>query len=366
VKKCKLVIVIMVLLIIWGTWVNYQPHRQEEIIAGEGVTEVSQLSDYYPDLAGSNGDTKIYTLKGEDEGGTAVILGGSHANEIAGVIASINVVESGQVEAGRVMVIPHANASAITNRKPLQGDPWRITLDPEDPDSRHIRYGSRYTHPLDQWPTPEEYTHVSGELDFPGTEGRNLNRVHPGQSSGTLTEQISYALFALLEEEEVDMVFDLHEAGVDSNLPNHIITHPESIYLGSEVYLDMEFAGYSFHLEQSNMDFRGLSHREMGEKTEAYAILSETANPYQGNYFIDSSPEAIMSGEEPGYQRIIAERNVIPAKEDLAMNNRVAAQLMIINQSIKQLGSFYPEKEINFNFPEPEEVRDKGVVEFLN
>ena len=37
----------------------------EEIIPGEGVTEVRMLSDYFPDLAGTAGDTQIYVLQGE-------------------------------------------------------------------------------------------------------------------------------------------------------------------------------------------------------------------------------------------------------------------------------------------------------------
>lgn len=40
----------------------------EEIIPGEGVTEVRMLSDYFPDLAGTAGDTQIYVLQGEQEG----------------------------------------------------------------------------------------------------------------------------------------------------------------------------------------------------------------------------------------------------------------------------------------------------------
>ena len=48
----------------------------EEIIPGEGVTEVRMLSDYFPDLAGTAGDTQIYVLQGEQEGGSCLILGG--------------------------------------------------------------------------------------------------------------------------------------------------------------------------------------------------------------------------------------------------------------------------------------------------
>ena len=72
----------------------------EEIIPGEGVTEVRMLSDYFPDLAGTAGDTQIYVLQGEQEGGSCLILGGTHANELGGHMGAVLFVENAKVEAG--------------------------------------------------------------------------------------------------------------------------------------------------------------------------------------------------------------------------------------------------------------------------
>ena len=66
----------------------------EEIIPGEGVTEVRMLSDYFPDLAGTAGDTQIYVLQGEQEGGSCLILGGTHANELGGHMGAVLFVEN--------------------------------------------------------------------------------------------------------------------------------------------------------------------------------------------------------------------------------------------------------------------------------
>ena len=53
------------------------------------------------------------------------------------------------------------------------------------------------------------YVQASGQ-QLSGSETRNLNRAFPGRADGTLTEQIAYAIMQLLEQENVDMGFDLH------------------------------------------------------------------------------------------------------------------------------------------------------------
>lgn len=356
----------MILVILWGTWVQYQPHTQDEIVAGEYVTEVTKLSDYYPGLLDTSGDTDVYVLEGEEEGGTILVLGGTHANEISGILASITMIESGAIEKGKIIIIPQTNASGISNITPMRGDPWRVVIENEENQKRSFRYGSRHTHPLDQWPDPVEYEHVSQEYSASGTNARNLNRVHPGKEGGTLTERISYGIIQIIEQEDVNLVFDLHEAGPESNIANFIIAHPDSLHITSDVSLDLEMDGYSFNIDQSNLDFRGLSHREFGELTPAHAILSETANPYQGSYFVDTSMSTILSGEDEGYEEMMQREKMNPNYEDLSLRRRVASQLKIVSTSISTLSIYNPENELIFEFPDPEIINNEGLAEFLS
>ena len=55
-------------------------HFQEDIVTGPNVTEVFKLSKYNPNLEGTIGDSDVYVLKGEKEGGSLVVLGSTHAN----------------------------------------------------------------------------------------------------------------------------------------------------------------------------------------------------------------------------------------------------------------------------------------------
>ncbi|MGL5232461.1 MAG: succinylglutamate desuccinylase, partial [Fusobacteriaceae bacterium] len=70
------------LIIVFISGTEFKKMREvEPIIKGNGVTEVRHLSDYFPGIKGTNGDTEIYVLKGEEPGGSALVLGATHGNE---------------------------------------------------------------------------------------------------------------------------------------------------------------------------------------------------------------------------------------------------------------------------------------------
>lgn len=280
-----------------------------DVRPGYGVTQTKWLSDYHPPLRNSWGDTRVYVLEGEEPGANVLLLSGTHANEIAGIFTSLIFIERVTVKKGKLFVVPWANNSAAT-----WGD---VTYDQSEENvtppvyinfvtssgPRSVVVGSRRTNPYHQPTDPATYTHVSG-LELPGYESRNLNRVHPGKKDGTLTEQISFALFELVRREKIDMVVDLHEAGTSSRLANMLVCHPKSLDMGAMVVLDLEFEGIYMKLERSSEEFRGLSHREFGDHTNAFAFLIETPNPSQDK---DSkSPYTLDDPNFPLWKRVYA------------------------------------------------------------
>ena len=56
--------------------------------------EHRMLSDWFPALAGTPGDADIYIQEGEEPGGTMLLLGGTHANEPAGFMAAVVMLET--------------------------------------------------------------------------------------------------------------------------------------------------------------------------------------------------------------------------------------------------------------------------------
>jgi predicted deacylase len=254
--------------------------RYHDIRPGYGVTELRWLSDYLPALRDTAGDTPVYVLQGEQPGGSMLLLGGTHGDEIAGIMAATWLVEKLSVQAGTVFVIPRANNSASThhaaNRKAF------IELQTLT-GTRKFAYGTRLTNPLHQSPDPAIYVHPDGRT-AEGTEARNLNRVYPGKADGTLTEQVAFAIMELIRNENIDFAFDLHEAGPTSRLANMIVSNPKSIDYAAEGLLTMEIeTNLTLKLEMSSTEFDGLSHREWGDHTQAQAILLETPNPGQSN-----------------------------------------------------------------------------------
>jgi len=262
---------------------NYGP-VSHDMRPGYGVTKVAWLSNYLPRLQGTPGDSPVYTLSGDSNGGVAMILGGTHPNEVAGVMAATFIVERSSVSAGKIIVIPHANNSASSYTDPRHDVPEWLTFT-TDSGERKFRYGSRYTNPDHQEPDPETFTHYPSGFELDGKQSRNLNRVHPGKIDGTLTQQISYALFQIVEEESVDVVIDMHEASPGWRLANSLICHPDALEIGSMAKMNMELEGVDVKLEQSRPaeEFHGLSHREFGDNTDAYAFLIESINPGQGD-----------------------------------------------------------------------------------
>jgi hypothetical protein len=281
-----------------------------DIRPGYGVTETRWLSDYLPALANTSGDTPIYVMRGDTEGGTLLLFGGTHANEIAGVMAATLVVERGAVSQGTVIVIPHANNSAAQSNDGTRhpGTPQWIELTTASGETRRFRYGSRLTAVEDQDPDPEVFVHPLGG-EIAGQEARNLNRNHPGKADGTLTEQISYALFQLAAQEGVDVVIDMHESSTTSRLAHMLVCHPRAMEIGAMATLDLEFDGIPLKQEVSQEEFRGLSHREFGDHTDALAFLVETPNPGQEDSIehpdVVNDPEAPLSGRVHTHLRTV-------------------------------------------------------------
>ena len=279
-----------------------------DIRPGPGVHELRWLSDYHPNLKGTPGDTQIYVMHGEEPGGSFLLLGGTHCNEIAGMMATILLVERGTVKKGTVYVIPHANnsGSRMNDQSPLTMTMNGETMTWYDPypheyfsfitasgETRYFHYGTRTTQLEDQGiPDPEVYVHAQTGYELTGWESRNLNRAFPGVADGTLTQQIAYGITQIIHAEDVDVVLDYHEAPENYRIADMLICHPRALDIGLFAALEIEASGVPIKIEQSSEDFRGLSHRELGDHTDAYAFLIESSNP---------AMNWIMEPGQPGY-----------------------------------------------------------------
>lgn len=279
---------------------NLAMHRAEILRKGPGVTRVAPLSEWFPDLKGTRADTDVYILDSGKPGGSALVLGGTHGNEPAGYMTAILLLENAVPSAGRLFVIPFANASAMTHTDYMEGTPREFTLNAAS-GKRRFRFGSRATSPMDQWPDPDIYIHASSGQKLSGSETRNLNRAYPGRKDGTFTERLAYGITSLIRAEKVDLTIDLHEASPEYPVINAIVAHDRAMPVASVAVLNLEMDGVTIGLEPSPVKLRGLSHRELGDSTDTLALLIEATNPAQGRLRGKTDTALILEGKDPLY-----------------------------------------------------------------
>jgi hypothetical protein len=112
---------------------------------------------------------------------------------------------------------------------------------------------------------------------------------------------VAHAIQQLLLSEHADVAVDLHEAAPEYPVINTIVAHERGIEIAASAVLNLEFAELLFTLERSPQRFRGLSHREWGDATSAYAFLMETGNVMQGRLRGATSAELLLTGMDPMY-----------------------------------------------------------------
>ncbi len=198
---------------------------------------------------------------------------------------------------------------------------------------RYFKYGSRCTSKaLQGVPDPAGgYVHPDSKEDpLPPWEFRNLDRAYPGRTDSGLTQKIAYAVIQLLKKEKVDLAFDLHEADVGGRLANMMVSNPKCIDIAAAAVLNVDMDhGFTLKLEPSNMDFRGLSHREWGACTDADSFLIETPNPAMGENATDAA-DVVNDPENPLSLRVATHVTAILAVVDV-FNGRNPAKAISIS-----------------------------------
>jgi hypothetical protein len=344
-----------------------EAERDEVIRKGPGVTSVLRLSHWFPGIGGTKGDTDVYVLDSGKPGASALVLGGTHGNEPAGYLAAILVVENAVPASGRLFVVPHANRSSMTHTDYQEASPRLLEFQGAS-GRRWFRYGSRATNPTDQWPDPDIYVHASSGQQLSGAETRNLNRAYPGRPDGTFTEKVAYAIASLIRSEKLDLVIDLHEASPEYPVINAVVAHERAMAVASVAVLNLEFEEIRIGLEPSPRNLRGLSHRELGDATEALAMLCETSNASQGRLRGATSARLVVDGTDDKYLRAARlGRLAVPFDEKgWPMKQRVGRHVSTVMAVFSAFTSMNPAKPIALTgLPSHADLMAKGLEPYL-
>jgi len=287
-------------LVLWGG-VPLARHRRFDvpIVKGPGVSSVVRLSAFCPGLEGTPGDTFVFVLQGKEPGGKALLMGNTHANEPEGMLAALVLIENAVVEKGTLYVIPFFNNSGSRNTRPGDGYPLYFDV-PADGGSRRFRYGNRDASPLDQWPDPDVYIHYPDRQLLSFIDVRNTNRTWPGRPDGPLMERVTFGAMELIRREKVDVAVDIHGAETMFPVTNCIVAPEKSVKIATLASLTVKaMEGFENHVEPSPAGFRGLSHREIGDYSDAMPFLLEAPIPFLDQPTGPKTTKLLLDGKDP-------------------------------------------------------------------
>jgi predicted deacylase len=345
-------------------------HVEAPIVAGPGVTQKAMLSDTLPSLKGTAGDSGVYVLDSGQPGGTFVLLGGTHPQEIAGMLAATLIIENARVTRGKVIVIPQANRTGFTHTDPMEAYFHSFEVARPDGTKRWFPVGMRLSNPANQWPDPDSYVHMPSGERMVGAESRNLNRNHPGLRSGTLTAEVSYALTQLVRG--ANIVLDLHEAQPEYPVINKIVYHQRADQVASVASaFNLAAAGVRITADPSAQNLHGLSHREFGDFTPALALLAETANPAMGRFRGRLGLDLVVGGKEPNY--VTASRFgdkglvFVPFDEKgWPLQERVSRHIATLQEILNAYNELNPRTQVVIQgIPDFKDISTNGIGKYL-
>lgn len=347
---------------------SFRAMWEDDVFVPAPGFERKMLSSWFDGLAGSPADTPVYVQQGEEQGGTVLILGGTHPTEPASMVTAAIFLERARVTRGRLILIPQANLLGFTHNSPQEAHPQSISFTVADGSVRRFRFGSRLTNPLYEWPAPDIYIHPASGQQLPGKERGNINRCYPGIPDGSVTEQAAYAITELIKRERVDLAIDLHEASPEYPVVNAIVAHERSMELAAMTTMDLEMEGIPMRLEPSPKNLRGLTHREWGDYTETMPVLMETGNPVQGRLRGRTDERLALTGEDKAYVKAATlGRLYIPYEGDQRIEYRVGRHTASIMAFLVNLELLEPERVVLIEgIPSFGELQEKGVGAFLS
>ncbi len=345
-------------------------HKDEPVADNAALTEVKMLSEYCPGLAGTDADTEIFVFDSGVPGGTMLVLGGTHPNESAGLVAAIAMVENITVTQGRVLIMPWTNKSGFTHTSPLDGmqDFFSVTL--SDGSVRSFRVGNRLVNPVDQWPDPSYHKGNSGR-ELLGTESaeiRNVNRNYPGDADGWLTEQICCGIKNLIDAEKVSITMDMHEGSPEFLYLDTTMSHEKGMDVASMMAMDMSLMGLNMKAELSGQTSYGLSHRALGDATSSQMMLMETYNPSMGPLHGKMDDDLIINGNEPNYYQGYLDGYIyFPVEPDgYPLIERVARHMVCVTLLADAYSLYYPGDAITITgFSDYDAMVDGGLETLL-
>ncbi len=367
--KAALVVVIGVLTVLGGVPLFKHRHSSISVVAGPGVARVAKLSDFGPGLKGSPADASVYVLEGKEPGGKAFVMADTHANEPAGLLAALILIENAVVEKGTLYVVPEFNASAGRNTKAGDGYPLYFDI-PTGWGEKRFRMGNRDASPLESWPDPDVYIHYPDKQLLSYLDVRNSNRTWPGRPDGPIMERVTFAAMELMRGQKVNIAIDLHGAETMFPVTNCIVAPEKSAKIATLVSLTVKaMEGFDNHVEPSPKNFRGLSHREIGDYSDTLPFLLEAPIPFLDQPTGPKTVKLLLDGKDPFLLSLSKQKRLfVPYDENgWPIEKRVGQHMSVMLEIFRQFTKKNPDAGIRLSgAPKYGELVKNGVGHYFH
>jgi len=367
--KSALILILLALSILGGVPLYRHRHYRTPVVAGPGVTNVIKLSEFVPSLKGTMADADVFILEGKEPGGKVLVMANTHANEPAGLLATIIMIENAVVEKGTLIIIPEFNNSGSLNTKPGDGYPLYYDI-PTEWGRVRFRMGNRDASPLDQWPDPDVYIHYPDKKLFSYLDVRNTNRTWPGRPNGAVMERVTYAAMQMMRRDKVDIAIDMHGAETMFPVTNCIVAPEKSAKIATLTAMTVKaMEGFDNHVEGSPSGFRGLSHREIGDFSDTLPFLLEAPIPFLDQPTGPKTVKLLLDGKDPFLLSLSKKKKLFVSydKNGWPMEKRVGQHCSVSLEIIRQYSKKNPDKAIRIQgIPRYAEVIKNGVGHYFH
>ena len=173
----------------------------------------------------------------------------------------------------------------------------------------------------------------------------------------------------MIRNEEIDVVIDLHEAEAMFPVTNCIVAPDKSMSyaIGASFYVKGR-EKFENHVEASQVNYRGLSHREIGDWSDAYPFLLESPGVHLDQITAAKTVDLIMDGKDPFVLKA-ADKGLlyVPYDENgFSMERRVGQNSSVIQEILKQWSKKNEDRAFTLTAPKYAEIVEKGLGAFFS
>lgn len=147
-----------------------------------------------------------------------------------------------------------------------------------------------------------------------------------------------------------------------------MVAHQRAMDLAALANVALQERGVAIGLEASPEGLHGLSHREWGDATSAFAVLAETTNPAQGRLRGRTDAALVTSGRDRFYADLAARGRLsvpFPAA-GWSLEVRVGRHLETVRELMATLAMLSPERAVELDgVPSSADLTTSGLGRVL-